>query len=102
MASDLSKTLPVLEVIEAVLVIELPEISIEPPLDNRFAPTVIVEAFTLKSPETEMAELAPFDTFPAVDVSVSAAPEVELEIALLTVTSPVALKVAVEADVSWP
>jgi hypothetical protein len=96
-----SKTLPVLEVIEAVLAIELPEISIWPPLDTRFAPTVIVEAFTLKSPATEMVELAPFEMFPAVEVSVRPAPAVELEIALLTVTLPVASKVAVEAVVSW-
>jgi hypothetical protein len=82
-------------------VIELPEISTLAPLDNRFAPMVIVEAFTLKSPASEMVELAPFDTFPAVEVSVRPAPDVELEIALLTVTSPVALKVAVDAEVSW-
>jgi hypothetical protein len=48
-----------------------------------------------------MVELAAFETFPAVEVSVRPAPDVELEIALLTVTLPVASKVAVEAVVSW-
>jgi hypothetical protein len=97
----LSKTLPVLEVIDPVLAIELPEISKLPPLEMRFAPTVIVEAFTLKSPATEMVELAPLDTLPPVEVSVRPAPEVALAIALLTVTLPLASKVAVEAVVSW-
>ena len=75
--------------------------TIFPPLVFRFAPAVMLIAFTLRSPATEMVELAAFETFPAVEVSVRPAPDVELEIALLTVTLPVASKVAVEAVVSW-
>jgi hypothetical protein len=72
-----------------------------PPLVVRFEPTVIVVAFTLRSPAIEIVEREAFDTVPPVEVRVRPAPEVELEMALLTVTFPVASKVAVCSSVSW-
>jgi hypothetical protein len=65
-----------------------------------FEPTVILDALTLRSPATAIAALAPFDTVPLDEVRVRSAPAVELLTALLTVTFPVANKVAVEAEVS--
>jgi hypothetical protein len=75
--------------------------TIFPPLVLTFEPTVRLVEFTLKSPATEIAELAPLETVPPVDVRVRPAPAVALLIALLTVTLPVANNVAVDAEVSW-
>ena len=52
-------------------------------------PTVIPVALTLKSPESEIAALAPLDMVPPVEVRVSEDPAVELLIGLLTVMLPV-------------
>jgi hypothetical protein len=72
-----------------------------PPLEVALAPAVIVTASTCRSPAKEIEAPELVVTVPPVEVRLRSAPELELLIALLIVTSPVASKVAVEAVVSW-
>jgi hypothetical protein len=60
-----------------------------PPLVLRFEPTAMFVAFTIRSLATIIPEPELFDQFPAVELSVSEDPAVELLIGLLTVILPV-------------